>query len=110
MTHPTVTAIRALAETQAVRKPWQASQACTLKQAQRVAIIFDQVLDHPDREKRIAVLHAIFPVGLGGVVVGSTKDLSKAQASVLIECSLVNPNRLDTCLLELANIMELEAV
>ena len=103
--HPTVQAIRALAETQAARKPWQAREPATKKQMQVVVIIFDEVLDSPEREKRIRVLQAIFPTGLGGVIVESTKDLSKAQASVLIECSKRNPARLEKCLLELAELV-----
>lgn len=105
MTHPTVTAIRALAETQIRRKPWQASEAATAKQVQVVAIVFNTVLDTPERDVRIAVLKEIFPTGLGGMIVESTNDLTKAQASVLIECSKVNPPRLEACLLDLMRAM-----
>jgi len=76
-----IAAIRAMAEN--LGETRAAFQPCTTKQAGVIARAFEEVIGD-DREERLAVLERIFPFGDRGPV-HSTRDLSKAQASVLIQ-------------------------
>jgi len=76
-----ITAIRAMAEELGTSR--MAFQPCTTRQAGVIARAFEEVIGD-DREERLAVLERIFPFGDRGPV-HSTRDLSKAQASVLIQ-------------------------
>jgi len=76
-----ISAIRAMAEEKGTSR--MAFQPCTAKQAGVIARAFEEVIGD-DREERLAVLERIFPFGDRGPV-HSTRDLSKAQASVLIQ-------------------------
>jgi len=76
-----IAAIRAMAEN--LGETRAAFQPCTTKQAGVIARAFEEVIGD-DREERLAVLARICPFGIHGPIT-STRGLSKAWASVLIQ-------------------------